>query len=653
MLYYHLSLPPSPLLSLSLMSALFFDQSVTFSSLPLDRRLFKAIARLRLIYPSLIQAQSLPLALQGKDLLISSRTGTGKTFAYLLPLLQLLLPILDATPPPPPHTRALILVPTRELALQVHATLASLTFYLPSITSLTLTADAKPSTQLPSLTTRPLILIATPGRLREHLEGGAVDPSHVSMLVLDEADLLLTFAFEDDVKAIHRRLPSTHQTILLSATPPSTTAAFTSLLSHPVTLTLDLTPPSTLTQHYISIPTADKALLLYSLLRLGLVKGRCLLFTNSVEGAFRLKLLLEQFSISSGVINEQLPFNARMNVLQQFNRGMFDYLIATDRSVEGGKGEGGEVEAGGTKGGAVIKVEEETKVKDEDETTAGVSEVIDVDADDYPTSQTKEEEEKGEEEDGEEGQGKRRQRGRGVKREFDMSRGIDFVDVSTVLNVDFPLTPTAYIHRIGRTARAGKTGTAISLVTPADASLLQAVLEHQIVELSSTTLNPTPSLTPLSFNTSAMESFRYRVEDVSRAVTAARVHAARVAEQRQALLSSTRLKAYYEDNPAELGVLRADRGVRGARVQPHLARVPGYLVPEGMTAEELGGEGGKMGRSGDKRKGKKGKGKKRRPTGGKKGKDDPLRSAGKGRGADSAGEGGGGKRRKKSFHTEI
>ena len=657
-------------------SSLFFDREVTFSSLPIDRRLFKAVARQRLIHPTLIQSKVLPLALQGKDLIISSRTGSGKTLAYLLPLLHSLLHTTEPTPPtppPPPATRAVILVPTRELAHQVLSTLTTLTFYTPHLSALAITADAKPSTQLPLLARRPSVLIATPGRLLEHMEGGAVDPSAVDMLVLDEADLLLTFDFAPDVRAIHALLPRTHQTLLLSATLPPELAPLTSLLDHPTTLSLSASStPSPLTQHYIVTPSQDKVLLLYALLRLQLLPGKLLLFTNSVDAAFRLKLTLEQFSVSSAVINEGLPYTARMSVLQQFNRGMFDYLIATDRSVKEVVEAQGDQAVKGAGPAAVVKVEEDeveevaedddgdVKVKDEKQSgepsTAANPIDVDTDADvdaDEPVLKSA-----GEEEDGEaavavgakkERSGRRggRKAGRGVKREFDLSRGIDFVDVAAVINVDFPLTISSYIHRVGRTARAGKAGMALSLVTPAERSLLDALLAHQTAELASATLDPSPPLTPLSFDPSAIEAFRYRVEDVSRAVTVARVHSARLAEQRQALLSSVRLKGYYEDHPRELGVLRADRGVKGARVQEHLARVPDYLVPQGMSAEQMGGgRRVRMGRgasAGAKAAGK-GAGKKRSRPPGKKRSDDPLRSAGNGR--SDAAEGGAKRRRK-------
>ena len=639
------------------MSALFFDKEVTFASLPLDRRLFKAIARQRLVYPSVVQSRTLPLALQGKDLLISARTGSGKTLAYLLPLLQHLLTAKDASPSPTPCTSSLILVPTRELAHQVKAALTGLLFYCADlVTAVVLTADARPQTQIALLRQRPDVLIATPGRLREHIDGGAVDASTVRVLVLDEADLLLTFDYDADVRAIHARLPSRHQTLLLSATlSPSLTALSSLLLTQPTSVTLDSSPasPSTLRQFYIRTPSHDKLLLLYAFLRLRVVDGRCLFFVRDVDAAFRLKLLLEQFSISSAVINEQLPFASRMNVLQQFNRGMFDYLIATDRSVKKEEeqrqqqqqdGQTGKVE--GKEGGhALVKVEEseEAKVKDEmgeeqvEESADGKSDEDDeVEEVDGPMRQP-------DHDDGAEAGGRRqRTAGRGVRREFDVTRGIDFVDVATVVNVDFPSSVSAYIHRVGRTARAGRSGTAISFVTDADVADLDAVLAHQTEQLAQTTLNPSPPLVPLSFDASAMEAFRYRVEDVSRAVTAARVQSARLQEQRQALLTSTKLRAYYEDHPAELGVLRADRGVKGARVQPHLADVPSYLLPRGVQQQDLGGgRKGRMGRSqGDKAKPHKA----RRTPFAKRSRDDPLRSAGRGQ---AEGEAAGSRKRRR------
>ena len=669
--------------------SLFFDKSVTFSSLPIDRRLFKAAARQRLIHPSLIQAKVLPLALQNRDILISARTGAGKTLAYLLPTLQRLITAKEASPNASPAVRAIVLVPTRELALQVRDVLNQFTYYCSDlISSLTLVADSKAATQLPLLRQRPDVLIATPGRLREHIEAGAVDVGGVLVLVLDEADLLFSFDYETDVRAIHAALPSPHQTLLLSATLTQSVSSLSKLLlTHPLSVTLDSTATdphngtATLSEYYIRTAAKDKFLLLYAFLKLRVVgSGKVLFFVSTIDVAFRLKLQLQQFGISSAVMNEQLPFNSRRATLQQFNRGAYDYLICTDGSVKGEDAKGLKQEEEQKEAGRqktvdeLVRVEElDVKVKEEDDVvdeTEGEERVeeggeeeqegdeqIEEDerkeahankkqqkkrklTDDEPVDLSHETDEtvKEEADDTAAVSAGRRKRGKGVKREYGMSRGIDFLDVSTVINVDFPTSVASYIHRVGRTARAGKAGTAISLVTSADLPQLEALLAHQTQQAAQSMLDAKPTLQPLSFNAADIEAFRYRVEDVSRAVTHSLVQQTRTDEMRRELVNSERLKAWYEDRPDDwTHLMRADRRTKGSKIQKHLTHVPDYLVPKGMTSDELGGgETGSMGRGEEAAAGgggRGGRGGKRRGGGGGGGggsgrgrRDDPLKN---------------------------
>ena len=656
--------------------SLFFDKTATFSSLPIDRRLFKAAARQRLIHPSLIQAKVLPLALQNRDILISARTGAGKTLAYILPTVQRIITAKEASPSATPAVRAIVLVPTRELALQVRDVLKEFTYYCSDLVSfLTLVADSKAATQLPLLRQRPDVLIATPGRLREHIDAGAVDVGSVLVFILDEADLLFSFDYESDVRAIHAALPTPHQTLLLSATlTQSVSTLSTILLTHPLSVTLDPTTPTatTLTEYYLTTAARDKFLLLYAFLKLRVIGGgKVLLFVSSINGAFRLKLQLERFGISSAVMNEQLPFNSRRAALQQFNRGAYDYLICTDGSVREGEGAGVKAEeqkegaaAGNTKSvDELVRVEEvDVTVKDE----AEASEEAEADEQSQEVDEEKQPEEESKEAQAEKKRSKkrkldnapvdlsndaddsvkeeaadtaavgagRRKRGKGVKREYGMSRGIDFIDVSTVVNFDFPATAASYIHRVGRTARAGKAGTAISFVTSADLPQLEALLAHQTQQAAQSTLDAKPTLQPLSFNAADIEAFRYRVEDVSRAVTHTLIQQTRTDEMRRELVNSERLKAWYEDRPDDWAhLMRADRRTKGSKIQKHLTHVPDYLVPRGMSSDELGGGSeGAMGRGEPASGGGGGRGGrgKRRGGGGGSGRggkrDDPLKN---------------------------
>ena len=264
-----------------------------------------------------------------------------------------------------------------------------------------------------------------------------------------------------------------------------------------------------------------------------LIKG--IFFVNSTDGGYRLKLFLEQFHIRSSVLNAELPFRSRLNIIEQFNVGNFDYLIATDESTDA------------------------------------------IDSDDESENEDGEREEK-------------KKKGKKKDDEYGVSRGLDFRNVSFVLNVDFPVSAKSYAHRVGRTARGGAKGVALSLVetdSEEQHSLLAAVQDEQpkisIVGAATSTFQaatsdemgdqPTeqPQPSPLDFDLKEIEGFRYRVEDVSRAVTRTAVKETRAAELRAEILNSDRLQSHFEENPADLNLLRHDR------VATHLSKVQDHL----------------------------------------------------------------------------
>ena len=270
----------------------------------------------------------------------------------------------------------------------------------------------------------------------------------------------------------------------------------------------------------------DKDLLLYAFIKLGLITGKVLLFVNTTEAAYRLKLFFEQFSIKAAVLNGELPFNSRQHIIEEFNRGIIDYLIATDSSLQAEKKK---------KQVANQSARNDAETDDENQETYGVS------------------------------------------------RGIDFNGVNFVLNVDFPKTSKSYVHRIGRTARGGSKGTAISLVLPENESLLDHLQDIQppLLSLNETAV-PQPAL--LQFDLGEIDCFRYRVEDVRRAVTNIGIREARLQDVKNELLNSEKLRAHFEDNPKDLNILQHDKAVGSARVQPHLAHIPTYLVPTALQA---------------------------------------------------------------------
>jgi ATP-dependent RNA helicase DDX56/DBP9 len=403
---------------------------------------------------------------------------------------------------------------------------------------------------------RPDVIVATPAGLLGHLRDGDVDlKSSLESLVVDEADLVLSFGYASDIEEIMKSMPKICQGFLMSATlSPELNSLKNVVLHSPVVLKLEQEESDRsagqLTQFYLETPKKDKNLLIYVFLKLGLLKGKGIFFVNSTDGGYRLKLFLEQFHIRSSVLNAELPFRSRLNIIEQFNVGNFDYLIATDESTD-------------------ADADSEDESGDEEEIKTKRSEKKDP--------------------------------------EYGVSRGLDFRHVSFVLNVDFPPSPKSYAHRVGRTARGGAKGVALSLVEMESADqhdLLAAVQEDQpkIPVASAVTesfqavaageigVQPTEQSqpSPLDFALQEIEGFRYRVEDVSRAVTRTAVRETRAAELRAEILNSDRLQRHFEENPADLNLLRHDRlATHVSKVQDHLKHVPKYLLPRGMQVADL------------------------------------------------------------------
>lgn len=306
--------------------------------------------------------------------------------------------------------------------------------------------------------------------------------------------------------------------------------------------------------------------------KLGLLKGKGLFFVNTIDSGYRLKLFLEQFHIRSAVLNAELPLRSRLNIIEQFNVGNFDYLIATDESTD--------ASPHGSK-----KDDNEEEMSD----------------DERP---------------------KKKKSKRKKDSEYGVARGLDFRAVSFVVNVDFPQSTQSYTHRIGRTARGGAKGVAFSLVEEESVAQMDMLAQVQETQppLPATKPNsavdhlqtaaPTmqdgddaddvkgrevvqdpdtiPQPTPLDFNLQEIEGFRYRVEDVGRAVTKNLVRETRAAELKAEILNSQRLQNHFAENPSELQLLRHDRqATHASKVQAHLKHVPNYLLPRGMQVADM------------------------------------------------------------------
>ncbi len=357
-----------------------------FESLGVGENLRRALRDVGYTEPTPIQTQAIPHLLQGRDLLGIAQTGTGKTAAFALPLLQRLDEERSSTKPRRP--RALILAPTRELALQIHEELGRYGRYL-SLRHTYIFGGVSPNPQIKALAEGIDVVVATPGRLLDLAGQRKIDLSEVSVLVLDEADRLLDMGFVRDVKRIVAMTPKTRQSLLFSATMPKEVVSLArEILDDPIRV--DVSPKQVtvteIDQRVVMVGTNDKQRMLEHLLRDDEV-SRAIVFTRTKHGANRVAKKLERAGIGAEAIHGNKSQNARQRALSNFKNGDAWVLVATDIAA----------------------------------------------------------------------------------------RGIDIDAVSHVFNFELPHEPESYVHRIGRTGRAGATGAAWSLVDPSERGRLRAV----------------------------------------------------------------------------------------------------------------------------------------------------------------------------------
>ncbi|GAA5970135.1 hypothetical protein JCM21900_002492 [Sporobolomyces salmonicolor] len=564
--------------------------------------LLRSLSALSFPVPTPIQATLLPLALSSsRDVLARARTGSGKTLAYSIPVVQGILQRREREGAEGAGTRALVLVPTRELAEQVRGQIGRLVEGLGlegqgvRVVNIVggegagrkkrkLGGAAGERVERLQLADRPEIVVATPSRALAHLRSESLDLSTLDYLIIDEADLILSYGHSsDDIRALlsgagggGAGLPKVYQSFLMSATLTGEVEELKGVvLRNPIVLKLeeDENELANLSQYCVRCTEEDKFLLLYVILKLKLIKGKCLIFVNDTDRGYRVKLFLEKFGIKSGVLNAELPFNSRYHAVQEFNRGVFDYLIATDESGLEGHDRDANDEA-----------EEQDGEGEGKEESAGLISTQPADADAAePTASTSTSE----------APSKKRKRKEPSSRpsttEYGVSRGIDFVDVACVLNFDLPFSSRSYTHRVGRTARAGRTGTSLSFIVPRsswgkqkknDVSLPTAKYDEKVwARIEKTQKAKGGEIKEYRFDLKQVEGFRYRMEDGLRAVTKAAVREARIKEIKNEVVNSEKLKAHFEDNPRDLAFLRHDKTLHPSRVQPHLKHVPAYLMP--------------------------------------------------------------------------
>ncbi|KAF8674324.1 hypothetical protein HU200_048153 [Digitaria exilis] len=509
------------------------EKEVTFDELGLDEQLKRALRKKGIAKATPIQQEAIPLILEGKDVVAKAKTGSGKTFAYLLPLLHELLKLSSEGRIRKPAPNAFILVPTRELCQQIYNEASSLLEFCTSkLKVVQVTASMSDKDITVALSGPPNILVSTPACvatcISKGIMRGASIKESLSMMILDEADLLLSYRCEDDLKALIPHIPRSCQSILMSATSSSDVDKLTKLLLHnPFILTLtevgrakDDVIPKNVQQFWISCDAKDKMLHILALLKFELIQKKVLIFVNSIDAAFRLRLFLEKFGIRSAVLNAELPQNSRLHIIEAFNARLFDYLIATD----------------------------DTKTKEEKQT---------------------------DKENKKESKVSRKHLQQTLDSEFGVVRGIDFKNVFTVVNFDMPPDPAGYVHRIGRTGRANKTGASISLVSPEEDSTFEEI-EHMLQDVEKKDrdcISPFPLLTK-----DAVESLRYRAQDVARSVTTRDIQEARRQDIKNEILNSEKLKSHFEENPRDLDLLKHDKVLSNKEIPAHLRDVPDYLI---------------------------------------------------------------------------
>lgn len=306
-----------------------------FAALGINEKIVDNLTRNSITTPTPIQTQGIPLLLDGKDLIACAPTGTGKTAAFMLPALQrLLTPAINDGRGP----RVVVLCPTRELAQQVSKAAMMFAGKLPRMKTVCVTGGEPFRDQLRNIGMPHEIIVATPGRLLDHISRGKIDLSRVEMFVLDEADRMLDMGFSDDVQAIGERLPKNHQTICFSATFDDSVKSFASkLLNEPEWLQVAAIKPSheTIAQqvHYSDGLEHKRALLSHWLAKDEI--GQAVVFTATKRDAEELAMSLRDSGISADPLHGDMVQRQRTKMIQRMRTGDTQVLVATDVAARG------------------------------------------------------------------------------------------------------------------------------------------------------------------------------------------------------------------------------------------------------------------------------------------------------------------------------
>lgn len=412
-------------------------EGMRFDTLPLDPKLLKAVSDSGYETMTPIQAKAIPLVLAGRDVMGAAQTGTGKTAAFSIPLLQKMLVHENTSASPARHpVRALVLAPTRELAVQVAKNIVTYSKHTKLRAAVVFGGmDMKPQTA--ELKAGVEVVIATPGRLLDHIEAKTCVLNQVEYVVLDEADRMLDIGFLPDLQRILSYLPKQRQTLLFSATFSTEIKRLAeSYLQNPLLVEV-ARPNATATnveQRFFSVATDDKRAAVIHLLKDRKI-SQAIVFVNSKLGCARLARSLERDGLRTNALHGDKSQDERLKALDAFKRGDVDVLVATDVAA----------------------------------------------------------------------------------------RGLDIADLPAVINFDVPFNAEDYVHRIGRTGRAGASGLAFTLVTAGDRNDLR--LSTDIEKL----IQKKIQLEPLDLNTERPARRSEREQERELAVPAEVCAAAEVA----------------------------------------------------------------------------------------------------------------------------
>ncbi len=368
-----------------------------FSDMKIAPSLLREINRLGFSSPTPIQHESIPAGIQGNDIIAIAQTGSGKTLAFGIPMLQRLSQNKDST--------GLVLVPTRELALQVNESLKAFTRPL-RMDSVVLIGGASITVQRNVLKKNPQLIIATPGRLMDHIARRTVDLSDIEVFILDEADRMLDMGFVNDIKKIIKSIPENRQTMLFSATMPREIEAIAKqLMESPTRFEVDRSgaTPAEVSHEMFCISRHDKKRLLA--VQLKEYTGPVLVFTRTKRMASKLTSNVNSMGFAAAEIHSDRSQGQRQHALDGFKRGRYQILIATDIAA----------------------------------------------------------------------------------------RGIDVSGIELVVNYDMPANSEDYVHRIGRTGRAGKTGHAISYATSDQMGYIKSLERFMKTKMAISEIPPLPS----------------------------------------------------------------------------------------------------------------------------------------------------------------